>query len=140
MLDVIPTYLMSLFPIPVSVEKKFNRMRSQFLWEGKAERKKYHLVKWQELIKDKKGGGLGVKNLKPHNKSLSFKWLWRYNDGGEKIWKQVIDIIYGREGFWAPRAVSIPSKTGVWKQISRLWPEFQKFISLKVGNGSRIRF
>lgn len=80
-LDVIPTYLMSLFPIPVSVEKKFNRMRSQFLWEGKAERKKYHLVKWQELIKDKKGGGLGVKNLKPHNKSLSFKWLWRYKEG-----------------------------------------------------------
>lgn len=72
-LDGIPTYLMSLFPIPGSVEKKLNSMRSKFLWEGNSEKKKVHLVKWQEVIKDREVGGLGVKNLKIHNKSLLCK-------------------------------------------------------------------
>lgn len=38
------------------VEKRLNSVRSQFLWEGNSERKKFHPVKWQEVIRDKKGG------------------------------------------------------------------------------------
>lgn len=69
-MDGIPTYLMSLFQIPVSVEKKLNTMRSNFLWEVNAEKRKLHLVKWQKVMTVKKGGGLGVRNLRFHNKSL----------------------------------------------------------------------
>lgn len=35
--------------------------------------------------------------------------------------------------------VSTPTKSGVWEQIGRLWSEFQKYISLEVGDGRRIR-
>lgn len=80
-------------------------------------------------------GGLGVKNLELHNKSLLFKWLWSNNENGEELWKMLIDTRYGREDFWKPDIISMPSKIGVWKQISRFGPEFQKFISLKVGDG-----
>lgn len=40
------------------------------------------------VTNDKKEGGLGVKNLRLHNKSLLFKWLWRYNKGGDEIQKK----------------------------------------------------
>ncbi|KAG5627774.1 hypothetical protein H5410_012992 [Solanum commersonii] len=33
-------------PMPASVVKNINKIRRQFLWEGNAERRKFHLVKW----------------------------------------------------------------------------------------------
>jgi len=44
-----PTYMMSLFPIPKSIEKKLNRVRRAFLWQGNKEKRGYNLVKWDEL-------------------------------------------------------------------------------------------
>lgn len=55
-LDGTPAYLMSLFQLPVSVEKRLNTMRSNFLWEGNVEKRKIHLVKWQKVMIVKKGG------------------------------------------------------------------------------------
>lgn len=64
--------------------------------------------------------------------------MWRYNDNREELWKQLVDTRYGRNEFWTPGAISVLSRIGVWTQIIKLWPEFQKFIALKVGDGSRI--
>lgn len=125
-MDRIPTYLMPLFPIRSCVEKT---MRSQFLWEGKFERKKFHFVKWKKVIQDKESDGLGVKSLKLHNKSLLLKCLWRWNENGEEMRKQHIDTTWGREVSWTPcKEVSMPAKTGLSEHISWLWPKFLKFL------------
>lgn len=75
-LDGIPTYLMSLIPVPSEVGKKINKLRRDFIWEGNAENRKIHLVNWEKITRCKEegeGGGLGVRDLKVHNKSLSCK-------------------------------------------------------------------
>lgn len=41
-LDGIPTYMMSLFPIPKCIEKKLNRVTKAFLWQGNKEKKGYN--------------------------------------------------------------------------------------------------
>lgn len=46
-----------------------------------------------------------MRNLKLHNKSLLYKWLWKFNDGKEVTWKKLVDIKYEREGNWAPKPV-----------------------------------
>lgn len=56
---------MSMFQLPVHVDNKLNAIRSNFLWEGQAD-----------------------------NKSLLFKWLWKYNDGNDKTWKNLINAKY----------------------------------------------
>lgn len=61
-LDGMPTFLMSLRRMPTVVEKKLNTVRSNFFWEGNADRRKFHLVKWQGMMKGKKGGGMGIRN------------------------------------------------------------------------------
>lgn len=40
-MDALPTYMMSLFPIPKSIEKKINRVRRSFLWQGNKEKRGY---------------------------------------------------------------------------------------------------
>jgi len=44
-LDALPTYMMSLFPIPAGVIKRLDRIRRNFIWHGDKERKGYHMVK-----------------------------------------------------------------------------------------------
>lgn len=52
------------------------------------------------VLKNKKRGVLGVRNLKLHNKSLLLKWLWRYSTEGEEIWKKLISVMYGKKDTW----------------------------------------
>lgn len=63
-LDALPTYMMSLFPELANVQKRLDVLRRNFQWEGKSERKKFHLVIWKSLTVSKKEGGLGIRNLK----------------------------------------------------------------------------
>lgn len=53
-------------------------------------------------MRDGKGGGMGVKNLKMHNKSLIFKWLWKYNSEDQAFWKKIIEAVYGKRDGWRP--------------------------------------
>lgn len=39
LLDLLPTYVISLFPIPAIVIKKLNKLRRDFLWKGNKEGK-----------------------------------------------------------------------------------------------------
>lgn len=54
-LDAMPTYMMSLFPIPMSVSKKLDSTRRNFYWQGNGGgEKKYYLVEWDVVIKIRK--------------------------------------------------------------------------------------
>ena len=46
-LSGIPIYYLSLFKIPVKVARSLEKLTRDFLWEGKDEGKKDHLVKWE---------------------------------------------------------------------------------------------
>lgn len=49
-LNGIPTYLMSLLPIPSSFERRINRVRNGSPWEGNSEKRRMHLVKWNDVM------------------------------------------------------------------------------------------
>jgi hypothetical protein len=45
----LPTYLLSLFPIPASVAKRIESIHCDFLWGGMGEEFKHHLVNWTKV-------------------------------------------------------------------------------------------
>ena len=45
-LSSLPTYFLSLFPIPVSVAARMDSIQRNFLWGGMGEGKKFHLMNW----------------------------------------------------------------------------------------------
>jgi hypothetical protein len=45
-LSNMPTYMLSLFPIPADVVKHFEKIQRDFLWGGMNDEFKYHLVEW----------------------------------------------------------------------------------------------
>lgn len=48
-LSSLPTYYISLFVIPASVQNKLEKLERDFLWEGQAVETKFHLVKWDKV-------------------------------------------------------------------------------------------
>jgi hypothetical protein len=140
-LSNLPTYLLSLFPIPSSVANRLEKVQRNFLWGSTNETTKFHLVKWTSVCSPMKDGGLGIRNLRRFNQALLGKWLWRYATEKEAYWRKVVEIKYGSmEGDWCTKQVERPFGVGVWKHIRRGWELFSKFIRFEVGDGTRIRF
>ena len=131
---------MSLFPIPGSILKQIDRLRRRFLWEGNSLTHKYSLVKWKSVTQPKFQGGLGIRNLQLHNKSLLMKWLWRYGQTKAGFWRDIIKAKYGIQDHWCPMKSTEPHGVGVWKQISSFKDNFFEEVSVKAGNDSRSDF
>jgi hypothetical protein len=100
-LSNLPTYLLSLLPIPVVVAKRLESIQCDFLWGGMGEEFKFHLVNWQKVCTPIREGGLGIRNLKCLNRALLGKWLWRYACEPGAWWRKVVEAKYGLErGGW----------------------------------------
>ncbi len=94
-LSSIPTYFISLFPIPTRVANRLEKLQRDFLWCEMEEKPKFHLMNWSQICAPLRHGGLGVKDLRSFNKALLGKWLWRYGSEREALWRLVVDAKYG---------------------------------------------
>jgi hypothetical protein len=100
-LSNIPTCFL-LFPIPVSMAQRLERLQRDFLWSGIGDEVKFHLlVNWHTICTPTKEGGLGVRNLIQFNRALLGKWLWRFAKEWEALWRLVIEVKYGSFEGWA---------------------------------------
>ncbi|KAG5587194.1 hypothetical protein H5410_047628 [Solanum commersonii] len=62
-LDSLPTYMMSVFPIPKRVINRLDKIRRKSLWQGNNERR-------LQLVSKKEHGDLGIKNFMNQTKPL----------------------------------------------------------------------
>jgi hypothetical protein len=89
-LSNLPTYFLSLFPIPVSVAKRIETIQRNFLWESSEEGHNFHLVNWGHICTPLPNGGLAIRNIRRFNKALLGKWLWRYGVERDALWTKVV--------------------------------------------------
>jgi hypothetical protein len=61
MLSNIPTYYLSLFPVPMSVVNRIKKIQRDFLWGGMGDEKKLHLISWNQVCRSLRAGGLGIR-------------------------------------------------------------------------------
>jgi hypothetical protein len=140
-LSSLPTYFLSLFPIPAGVAHRLEKIQRDFLWNGMGEDPKFHLVSWSKICEPIQHGRLGVKDLQRFNKALLGKWLWRYGTDRAALWRQVVAAKYGSSwGDWCSKEVKEPYGVSLWKSIYQGWPSFSKYLFFLVGDGSRVRF
>ncbi|WMV30346.1 hypothetical protein MTR67_023731 [Solanum verrucosum] len=140
-LDAMPTYMMSVFPMPANVIDRMDAIRRNFSWQGNYDpnEHKYHLLKWDEVIQSKKVGALGIRNLKLQNQSLLMKWLWRFASQEQALRKETIKARFGMENKWTTYMPTQPYGTRVWRwrSIRSQWIKFANNCKIKVGNGEK---
>ena len=53
-------------------------------------------VRWENVCKPKKEGGLGVRDVTKFNAALLGKWRWRLLVETKSLWVKVVSAKYGR--------------------------------------------
>jgi hypothetical protein len=88
----IHSFYKHLFPIPVGVARRIEKIQRDFLCEGMDGEFEYHLVSWDRVCDPIQCGGLGIRNLVTFNQALLGKWLWRYATEREALWRKIVDL------------------------------------------------
>jgi hypothetical protein len=138
-LSSLPTYYLSLFPIPVSIAKRIECLQRNFLWGGMGEEHKFHLVAWDRICSPIQQGVLGVRQLIPFNLALLGKWLWRFGLEESHLWRRVVVAKYGEgRGGWTSNFPRSTHGCSLWRHIRMGWEVFSSHISFEVGLGTWI--
>jgi hypothetical protein len=140
-LSNMPTYMLSLFPIPADVAKRIEKIQRDFLWGGMNDEFKHHLVEWAKVCTPIDEGGLGIRNIRRFNQALLGKWLWRFAHEVGAWWRSVLVAKYGSDwGGWQSGVISGSHGVGLWKFICMGWQNFRRFFKYDPGEGSKIHF
>jgi hypothetical protein len=140
-LSNLPTYLLSLFPIPADVAKRIEKLQRDFLWGGLNDEAKLHLVDWDTVCTPISEGGLGIRNMRKFNQALLGKWLWRFAHEEGAWWRSVVVAKYGSSrGGWRSCDITEPYGVGLWKYICKGWSIFGRYCRFNPGDGSKISF
>ena len=120
---------------------RLEQIQRDFLWGGGALEKKPHLVSWKAVCADKKKGGLDIRSLATFNKALLGKWLWRFANENEPLWKHIILSKYDlQEGGWCSKDARNRYGVGVWKAIRKGWENFRSHSRFIIGDGTKVKF
>ena len=140
-LSNLPTYYLSLFPVPISVAHRIEKLQRDFLWGGLENEHKYHLLNWQQVCTPIQYGGLGIRKVAVFKKALLGKWLWRYANEPMSLWRRVVDSKYGSQwGGWCSNRGQGAHGVSLWKHTRAGLNCFSQFIKFKLGDGSCIKF
>jgi hypothetical protein len=94
-LNSIPLFFMSFLKMPSQVVKAVVRIQREFLWGGVKGGRKINWISWKTVCREKKEGGLGVRDVRVVNISLLTKWRWKLLCDDPALWKQVLIAKYG---------------------------------------------
>jgi hypothetical protein len=145
-LNSLPIFFLSYLKMPVKVWHEVVKIQRKFFWGGIGSRRKTCWVKWTEICKPKKEGGLGIKDLRLMNTSLLAKWRWKLLTRDDELWKKVIIAKYGNNVIGNTCLDIEYARAGAsvwWRDICRLeggvrW--FSQAASKKVGRGNNTVF
>lgn len=137
----INTFWCSSFILPKSVIKRVNSLCGVFMWKGGIESHHSARVAWEDVVKEKKNGGLGIKDLHIWNKACILRLIWLLFFQAGSVWvawfkSTVLDD--NLSNFWTIK----PSHKFSWltNKIIKMRDIMFTWIQLEIGDGRSCRF
>ncbi|GKE78397.1 RNA-directed DNA polymerase, eukaryota, partial [Tanacetum coccineum] len=144
-ITAIPIYHMSLFKVPAGILKELESIRMNFFNGTDKSERKMVWIGWDKILASKKNGGLGISSLYATNRSLLFKWVWRFLTQESSLWSRFIKASHGTKE--AMDVQNLANKGSIWYDLIHAFSSFNKqgvdllaFMKRKLGNGERTLF
>ena len=96
--QAIPTYIMGVFKLPMSVCDDLNRMVRNFWWGSVDGKRKTHWLAWPKIQAHKSKGGLGFRDFRIFNQALLARQAWRLLTKPNSLCAQVLKARYYPDG------------------------------------------
>jgi hypothetical protein len=130
---------MGLFLLTYGTHEGFDGHRSRFFWEGQGNKKKYHMVAWEDICKPKDQGGLGIMSTKLMNVTMMSKWIWRMltEDDSKLLWLQLLKAKYPVEQFFTTMAAG---GSPFWHSLHKVKSSFKRGARFFPGDNSSVLF
>ncbi|KAL5545689.1 hypothetical protein UlMin_005376 [Ulmus minor] len=93
-IQVIPTYTMSLFKLPLTLIQELHRLCAQFWWRGDTEKQRMHWCTWEKLCSHKFDGGMSFRDLRLFNRAILAKQAWRIHTHPTSLAARVLQGFY----------------------------------------------
>ncbi|GKE14099.1 RNA-directed DNA polymerase, eukaryota [Tanacetum coccineum] len=90
-----PIYNMSIYKVPKSVLHVMESIRRNFFNGVQCDERKITWIKWTKVLASKKYEGLGVSSFYALNRTLLFKWVWRFISRDNSLWCRFIKSMHG---------------------------------------------
>ena len=133
----LPNYAMSCFKLLIGVCKDLEKAIRNFWWRGSDKTNGVHWISWDKLLKQKRNGGMGFRELQCFNLALLSKLGWRIIQNPGSLLSSVLKEKYfpgcnlmeasrGRNTSWG------------WKGIFEACQVLRCRLRWRVGDGSSI--
>jgi hypothetical protein len=137
----IPTYTMQTAKLPASTCNMLDKLNREFLWGDTENKKKIHLVKWDNVCRPKIEGGLGIKKTELMNQAMLAKTSWRIIQNDTGLWCKVLKDKYLKQRSLLDNNYKCPARTSsTWRSFVHGAKLIRKGILWRIGNGNNINF
>lgn len=124
------SYLMSMFPISVSVLCVLQSMHAIFFWGVDLDERRIHSVRQEKFLVIREHGDLGTRSLFAFKMEMLFRWGWRLFHCHDSIQVRVIHSLQGTDGRCSsliPRRSMLGPWNGIIRMIHQLRDRFLIF-------------
>ena len=136
--QAIPTYAMSCFKFPASLCAEICSMANRFWWGQRIGERKIHWVGKRHLVRPKKEGGIGFRDLHLFNKALLAKQGWRLLQHPNSLVFRFLKAKYFPHTFFLDAPIS-NNASYIWRSLCESRHVLQADLRWRVGTGTRIK-
>jgi hypothetical protein len=133
--QAIPLFAMSCFDITKEICDQMSSMVCRFWWAQQDDTNKVHSLSWEKLVRSKKIGGLGYKDLHSFNIAMLAKQAWRLLTDPSSLCARVLKAKYFPES----DVLGDTPKAGMsymWRSILKGVELLKEGLIKRVGNGA----
>lgn len=135
--STIPNYTMHTMHLPIGISNQLDMLNRDFWWGDTPDKRKIHLVNWNQVCKKKDNGGLGLKKANVQNLALLSKLSWKMINDEDSLWVHILKDKYLKNH----NVLSWPRKrpaSHIWRSIVRTKPIIDAGIKWHIGNGKLV--
>lgn len=102
--QIIPTYIMSMFKLPAGFLNEIYRVTTRFWWNKNQEKSSVHWINQNKMTSYKADGGMGFKDLSLFNEAMLAKQVWRLIRQPESLQERVAKGVHPLLEFYGSKS------------------------------------